>query len=106
MAMKSVTGQLTAGMFANYEESVRHFFSNYQGFLLVNQIKRTPAYWKKFQGEVLALVKQIRSATFLLTLPYADLRRNELVEIISKRNSLSLSLEDIERLNYLEGAIF
>ena len=32
----------------------------------------------------------------------ADLRWNELVEIISKLNSLGLSLEDIEYLNYFE----
>ena len=36
MAMKKVTGQFTAGMFANSEESVRRFFSNNQGFLFVN----------------------------------------------------------------------
>ena len=39
MAMKKVTGWLTAGMFANYEESVRYFLSNNQVFLFMNQIK-------------------------------------------------------------------
>ena len=47
IAMKKVTGQLTAGMFANYGESVKGFASNDQGFLFMNQIKGTPAYWKK-----------------------------------------------------------
>ena len=60
MAMKKVTGQLTAGMVANYEESVRHFVSNDQGFWFMIQMKKTPAYWKKIQGEVLAMVKQSR----------------------------------------------
>ena len=55
--MKKVTGRLTAGMFANYEESVRHFVSNNQSFLFMDQIKGTPTDWKKFQGEVLAMVK-------------------------------------------------
>ena len=45
--MKKVTGQLTAGMFANYNESVKRFISNDQGFLFMNQIKGPPAYWKK-----------------------------------------------------------
>ena len=36
MAMKKVTGQFTAGMFANSQESVRRFFSNNQGFLFLN----------------------------------------------------------------------
>ena len=57
MTMKKVTCRLTAGMFANYEESVRHFVSNNQGFLFMNQIKGTPTYRKKFQGQVLAMVK-------------------------------------------------
>ena len=49
IAMKKVTGQLTAGMFANYDKSVKRFVSNDQGFSFMNQIKGTPAYWKKFQ---------------------------------------------------------
>ena len=48
MAMKKVTtGRLTPSMFAKYEESMRHFVSNDQVFLFMNQIKRTPAYWEK-----------------------------------------------------------
>ena len=46
--MKKVTGQLSAGMFADYDECVKRFVSNDQGFLFVNQIKGTPSYWKKF----------------------------------------------------------
>ena len=87
-------------MFANYEEIVRHFVSDYQVFLFMYQIKWTSAYWKQFQGEFLAMVKQCRCPTFLLTLSFADLRWNEFVKIISKLNSLGLSLEDIEHLNY------
>ena len=55
--MKKVTGQLTAGMFANYDECAKWFVSNDQGLLFMNQIKGTPSYWKKFQREVLAMVK-------------------------------------------------
>ena len=43
MTMKKLTGQLTAGMFANFGENVRHFVSNEPGFLIMNQIKGTPA---------------------------------------------------------------
>ena len=45
--MRNMTGHLTAGMFANYDESVKRFVSNDQGFLFMNQIKRTPASCKK-----------------------------------------------------------
>ena len=64
IGMKKVTGQLTAGMFANYDESVKRFVSNDQVFLFMNQIKETPAYWKKFQRNVLAVVKQLDCPTF------------------------------------------
>ena len=37
-----------------------------------------------------------------LTLSCADLRWNELVEIISKLNSLGLAKENVEALNYFE----
>ena len=62
--MKKVTGQLTAGMFANYDETVKQFVSNDQVFLFMNEIKGTPAYWKKFQRKVLAMVKQLGCPTF------------------------------------------
>ena len=68
----------------------------------MNQIKGTPAYWKKFQREVLAMVKQLGCPTFFLTLSCADLRWNKLVEIISKLNSLGLTKENVEGLNYFE----
>ena len=102
IAMKKVTGQLTAGMFANYGESVKWFASNDQGFLFMNQIKGTPAYWKKFQRIVLGMVKQLGCPTFFLTLSCADLRWNKLVEIISKLNSSGPTKENVEGLNYFE----
>ena len=46
IAVKIVTGQLTACMFANYDESVKRFAS-------------VCLYWKKFQRELLAMVKQL-----------------------------------------------
>ena len=48
------------------------------------------------------MVKQLRCPTYLLMLSCADLKWNELVEIISKLHSLGLRLVDIERLNYFE----
>ena len=97
--MKTVAGQLTVGMLANYDESVKWFASNDQGFLFMNQIKGTPAYWKKLQREVLEMVKQLGCPTFFLTLSCADLRWNELVVIISKLNSIGITEENVEGLN-------
>ena len=65
-----------------------------------NRVKGTPAYWKKFLYEVLAMVKQLGIPTFFLTLSCADLRWNELISIISKLNKLNLSDLDIINLSY------
>ena len=94
--MKKVTCQLTAGMFANYDESVKRFVSNDQDFLFMNQIKETPAYQKKLHRDVLAMLKQLGCSSFFLTLSCADLRWIELVEVISKLNSLGLTRENVK----------
>ena len=95
IAMKKVPGQLTADIFANYGESAKQFVSNDHIFLFMNQIKATIAYWKKFQGEVLAMLKQLGCPTSFLTLACANLRWNEVVEIISKLNILGLTKENV-----------
>ena len=48
------------------------------------------------------MVKQLRCPTFILTFSCAHFRWNELVGITSKLNSLVLSHEDNEGLNYFE----
>ena len=58
----------------------------------MNSIKGTPAYWKKFKSEVIAMVKQLGVPTFFLTLSSADLRWNELVEIIQILNKAIATL--------------
>ena len=54
------------------------------------------------------MVKQLRCPIFSLMLSCAVLRWNRFVEIISKRNSLGLSLEEIEMLKrfILKDVIF
>ena len=50
------------------------------------QWQSAPVYWKKIKSKVIAMVKQLGVLTFFLTLSLADLRWNELVEIIQKFN--------------------
>ena len=47
IAMKKVTGQLTAGMFTNYDEIVKWFASNDQGFFIYESDKRNPCILEK-----------------------------------------------------------
>ena len=102
IAMRKVSANtLTARMLSkNFKNTVKQFIAHDNAYAFMNTIKGTPAYWKKFQCEVLAMVKQLGVPTFFLTLSSADLRWNDLVTIISKLNGLHLSKEDIANLSY------
>jgi len=94
---------VTAGMMsANYKERVRAFIASDDAFTFMNTLKGTPAYWKRFLFEVLAMVKQLGLPTFFMTLSCADLRWNELVEIITKLQGNYISEEEINNLNYYQ----
>ena len=95
-------GSFTAGMFKNYKHSVEELGNKDQGFYFMNQIRGTPVYWKRFQYEVLAMIKQFGCPTFFLTLSCADLKWKEIPEIISKLDKLNLSKEYFESMNYFE----
>ena len=81
IAMKKVdsTG-ITAGMFnVNYKQTIQEFLAADRGFSFMKNIKGSPAYWKNFLYDVLAMVKQLGLPTYFITLSCADLRWNELV---------------------------
>ena len=104
IAMKKVcTNQLTAGMLSNnFTDTVNSFIANDRGYGFMSPIKGTPAYWKKFLSDVLAMVKQLGLPTFFMTLSCADLRWNELVSIISKLKGENLTDEQIINMSYFE----
>ena len=71
---------MTAGMLSNnFSETVQAVVAKDKAYRFMNSIKDTPAYWKKFLHEVLAMVKQLELPSFYLTLSCADLRWNELI---------------------------
>ena len=102
IAMRKVaSNNLTAGMLcSNFKEKVKDFIASDQAFTFMSGIKGTPAYWKKFLFDVLAMVRQLGCPTFFMTLSSADLRWNELVSIISDISKLQLSEEDIAKMSY------
>ena len=59
----------------------------------MKQIRESPAYWKKFQSEVSAIVKQLGFPAFFLTLSWADIHWNDLVEILAKWENMNFSEE-------------
>ena len=72
---KVCSGHNTVGMLSNnFSETVQALVAKDKAYRLMNSIKGTPAYWKKFLREVLSMVKQLGLPTFLMTLSSADLR--------------------------------
>ena len=84
----------------NYKETLYQFVASDEVFSFVNTIKRTPAYWKIFFLDVLAVIKELELSTFFLTFSCADLRCNELISIISKLEGNVLSDEQIQNLSF------
>ena len=68
----------------------------------MSSVKGTPAYWKQFLFEVLAMVKQLEMPNYFLTLSCANLRWQELPYIINKLNSLGLSDKELKNLSHQE----
>ena len=104
IAMKKVTSRgITAGLLSsNYNEIIKSFITQDRGFSFMSSVKGTPAYWKTFLFDVLAMIRQLGLPTYFMTLSCADLRWNELVAIISKLNGKNITEEEIESLTYFE----
>ena len=103
VALKKVTGRLTAGMLGtNYKETLKSFVAADQGYTFMNHIKGTPAFWKRFQGEVFAMIRQLGCPTFFLTLSCADLHWEELVFLVSALDNRHLTKNDIDAMTYLQ----
>ena len=68
----------------------------------MNSIKGSPTYWKKFQLEVLAMIKQLLCPSFFLTLSCTDLHWEKIPKIIAAANRHSFSSDELKTLNYLE----
>ena len=56
------------------KQCVHQFVANDQAYTFMSSVKGTPAYWKKFKSECLAMVRELGVPGFFLTLSCADLR--------------------------------
>ena len=90
-------GTLTAGAVkSNFKKAVERFVASDNSFSFMSSVKGTPAYWKQFLYDVLAMVKQLGILTYFLTLSCADLRWEELPYIINRLNNLGLCEEELK----------
>ena len=75
IAQKKVHGQfLTALQIRSSVQSLQNLICQDQAYLLLQQIPGTPAYWRQFMYEVVAMVKQLGIPTWFMTLSSADLQ--------------------------------
>ena len=94
---------LTAGTVKNnFKRTVEKFVVSDNIFSFMSSVKGTPAYWKQFLYDAVAMVKQLGIPTYFLTLLFADLRWGELPYIVNKLNNLRLSDEELKNLSYQE----
>ena len=62
-------GTLAVGMVKNnFKGVIGRFVASDNAFLFMSSVKGTPAYWKKFLYDVLAMFKQLGIPTYFLTL--------------------------------------
>ena len=98
---------MTAGVLSNnFSEIVRALVAKDKSYRFMNSIKGTPAYWKKFLHEVLAIANQLGLPTFFMTLSCADLRWKELIFVISALKGETLHEEEINRLHYFQRSSY
>ena len=103
-ALKKIqTEGLTAGRLSqNFKETISNLIANDDAFSFMSNLKGSPAYWKKFLYETLAMVKQLGLPTWFMTLSCADLRWPDIIEIIQKIKGKEMTEEEIRNLSYKE----
>lgn len=103
VALRKMRGNdVTAGRLRGGSNDLQRLIFSDQAFLFLQKIPGSPSYWKKFQNEVLAMVKQLGMPTWFMTLSCADLRWKELLTIICKCHHINLSPDQLADLSYEE----
>ena len=103
IALKKIQGQpITASQMKSDVNKLKGMVCQDQAYLFLRQIPGTPPYWQKFMYEVVAMVKQLGIPTWFMTLSCADLRWNELFQIVARTQGRDITEEEVEALSYVE----
>ena len=87
-------GTLTAGIVkSNFKRTIEMFVPRNNAFSFMSSVKGTPVYWKKFLYNILAMVKQLGIPKYFLKFSCADLRWEELSDIIKTTLDLVTKLK-------------
>ena len=104
IALKKVSGQrLTASEVRNMSTNMmNHLIFSDQAYFFMKNIPGSPAYWKTFLFDVVAMIKQLGPPTWWMTFSCADLRWNEIYKILSKLKGKEMSDAEIGHMTYEE----
>ena len=82
--------------------TMNHLIFSDQAYYFMKNIPGSPAYWKTFLFDVLAMVKQLGPPTWWMTFSSADLKWNEIYKILSKLGGREMSDAEIGNMTYNE----
>ena len=94
--IKFSTSNVTPRMLSyKFKKTVEILVTSEKVFVFINTHNGTSAFWKRFQLEVLAMIRQLGCPTLFMTL-YVDLHWNNLIANIFKLKRQNISEEDIK----------
>ena len=104
IALKKVHGQqFTSSQVREMSSStLNHLIFSDQAYYFMKNIPGSPAYWKTFLFDVVAMIKQLGPPTWWMTFSCADLRWNEIYRILSKLKGQEISDTEIANMTYDE----
>ena len=81
-------------------ESLRNLIMHDQGHRFLQNVRGSPAYCRKLLSDLLAMIRQLGSFTFFLTLSAADLRWPDTIRVIASQFSVTVSDEDVVNMSW------
>ena len=100
---KFSSSNLTVGMLGkNFKETIETLVTLGKGFVFMNTIKETHAFWKRFQLEVLEMIRKLGCPTFFMTLSCAYLNRNNLIPNNFELKRQNITEENIKNMSYFQ----
>ena len=102
-AKLSVTEEdkVTAGTLKN-SDRLKQIIQQDQGQRFMQNVRGSPAYCKKLLSDLLAMIRQLGSFTFFLTLSAADLRWPDTISVIASQYNVALTEEDVKNMSWEE----
>ena len=89
--IKTKLGAITARVVKkDFKITIEKFVASGSVFSFMSSIKGTPAYWKQFLNNFLAVVKQLGIPIYFRILPCGDLSWEELPYIMKKSRNFDL----------------